>query len=368
MKKTPLNDRHVALGARMVDYAGWDMPVKYEGIPSEVMAVRENVGVFDVSHMGEIRVKGAGAGAFLDWLLSRPVSHKKADQITYVIMAQADGGTVDDLLVYPLGEEDYLLVVNAANKDKDFAHIRDSLKVYGETYPDREHAVEILDESDLYGQIAVQGPKSLDALVAMADRIGLTPEHVEQLKGLKRFREMFVPIEGEDRPLILSRTGYTGENGYELYMPAAKTGMYWDACMDAGVVPCGLGARDTLRLEAGMPLYGHEMSEEINALDANMGFFVDLDRPFQGRAMQDNVTRRQIAIVSDTRAIPREGYDVLLDGKKVGVISSGTFSPTLEKGIAFAFVDPDTPEVEKVDVQVRKRVQPFTVVKAPFID
>lgn len=367
MKKTPLYDRHVALGARMVEYAGWNMPVQYAGIKEEVLAVREATGIFDVSHMGEIRVKGDGAGAYLDWLLSRAVTGKKPDQITYAIMSAADGGTVDDLLVYTLGEEDYMLVVNAANKDKDLVHMEASLATYRKAFPDRPAALDLIDESDLYGQLAIQGPDSLACLLELADQLGLDAGEQEELKGLKRFREMTVAVPGEDRALIISRTGYTGENGYELYIPAAKTAFYWDLFIEAGVVPCGLGARDTLRLEAGMPLYGHEMSPDINALEGGMAFFVDLERDFQGSAMKDRVTRRQLALISDTKAIPREGYPVYLEDRQVGHISSGTFSPVLEKGIAFALVDLDTPEVEAVEVQVRKKRQPFTVVKPPFV-
>ena len=367
MKKTPLNDRHVALGARMVDYAGWDMPVQYAGVKDEVLVVRNETGIFDVSHMGEIRVKGQGSGDFLDWLLTRRVAGKKPDQITYAILSAADGGTVDDLLVYTMGEEDYLLVVNAANKDKDLVHMAESHEAYKKAYPDRAADFDIIDESDLYGQIAVQGPGSLDCIMELADKLGLTADQQTAIKELKRFRQIWVPVQGEDREMIISRTGYTGENGYEFYIPKAKTAHYWDIFIEGGVEPCGLGSRDTLRLEAGMPLYGHEMSPDINALEANMDFFVDLDHEFQGSVMKDKVTRRQLALVSDSKAIPREGYEVHVEGKKVGVITSGTFSPVLEKGIAFALVDLDTPQVEKVEVLVRKNLQPFTVVKAPFV-
>ena len=367
MKKTPLFDRHVALGARMVDYAGWNMPVQYAGIKEEIAAVRKETGIFDVSHMGEIRVSGQGAGEFLNWLLTRRVTGKKSDQITYAILSAADGGTVDDLLVYTMGEEDFMLVVNAANKDKDLLHIRESLNSYQTAFKDRPSAISIVDESDLYGQIAVQGPGSLDCMLEVAGRLGLDKEQEEQLKGLKRFHEMTVELEGEDRGMIISRTGYTGENGYELYVPASRTAAFWDIFVEAGVEPCGLGSRDTLRLEAGMPLYGHEMSPDINALEGGMSFFVDLDHEFQGRVMKDKVTRRQLALVSDTKAIPREGYEVHVQGKKAGVITSGTFSPTLDKGIAFALVGLDTPEVEKVEVLVRKNLQPFTVVQPPFV-
>jgi len=285
----------------------------------------------------------------------------------YSPMCYPDGGTVDDLLVYTLGEEDYMLVVNAANKDKDVGHIKESLASYKKLYADRTADVEIIDESDLYGQIAVQGPGSLDCILEVAGELGLTGAEAEELAALKRFRSMTVPVAGEALKMIVSRTGHTRGNGYEFYIPAGKTARYWDVFIKAGVVPCGLGSRDTLRLEAGMPLYGHEMSPEISALDGGMAFFVDLEHDFQGKVMEDKVTRKQIALVSDTKAIPREGYEVYVNGEKAGVVSSGTFSPVLEKGIAFAFVAPETPETGTVEVLVRKNLQPFTVVKPPFV-
>ena len=257
------------------------MPVQYAGISNEILAVRNKVGMFDVSHMGEVRVsvKVRRISQLAD---DASRYRQKPDQITYTILCAADGGTVDDLLVYTLGEEDYLLVVNAANKDKDVVHIETSLPIYGEKYPDRDISdIKIIDESDLYGQIAVQGPESLAVLLDLSDKLGLTEEQRAQLEGLRRFRDMTVPVEGEELAMIISRTGYTGENGYELYIPIDKTGYYWDIFVEAGIEPCGLGSRDTLRLEAGLPLYGHEMSPTISPLEGGMGFFVDKDREFK---------------------------------------------------------------------------------------
>lgn len=369
MKKTPLYQRHLALKARMVDYAGWDMPVQYEGITEEVLAVREKVGMFDVSHMGEILVCGKGSGEFLNWLLSRDVTGKQKDQITYAILCYENGGTVDDLLVYELGEENYMLVVNAANKDKDVLHINDSLITYRDKFSDREEDIKVIDDSAYYGQIAVQGPESLKVMLDLAEELGLDAQETEQLKNLKRYRQIQVDKPGYERKMIISRTGYTGENGYEIYLPAELTGEVWDLFYDYGVTPSGLGARDSLRLEAGLPLYGHEMGEDITPLEGDMSFFVDFSREFQGgEQMQARSTRKRIALVSEGRAIPRDGYPVFLDNKEVGVISSGSFSPTLGKGIAFALVNTDFPDdADEVEVKVRKKFESFKVIEPPFV-
>lgn len=369
MKKTPLNQKHLALNARMVDYAGWDMPVQYQGITEEVMAVREKVGMFDVSHMGEVLVRGEGSGEFLNWLLSRNVTGKQKDQITYAILCYENGGTVDDLLVYEMDENCYMLVVNAANKDKDVLHINDSLITYRAKYPDREENIKIIDDSANYGQIAVQGPESLKVMLDLAEKLGLDAEQKEQLQGLKRYRQIQVDKDGFERKMIISRTGYTGENGYEIYLPAELTSEVWDLLYDYGVAPAGLGARDALRLEAGMPLYGHEMSEDITPLEGDMGFFIDFSREFQGGdQMKARSTRKKIALVSEGRAIPRDGYSVFLNNEEVGVISSGSFSPTLGKGIAFALVNADFPDdTELVEVKIRKKMEPFKHIAAPFV-
>ena len=369
MKKTPLNQKHLALNARMVDYAGWDMPVQYQGITEEVMAVREKVGMFDVSHMGEVLVRGEGSGEFLNWLLSRNVTGKQKDQITYAILCYENGGTVDDLLVYEMDENCYMLVVNAANKDKDVLHINDSLITYRAKYPDREENIKIIDDSANYGQIAVQGPESLKVMRDLAEKLGLDAEQKEQLQGLKRYRQIQVDKDGFERKMIISRTGYTGENGYEIYLPAELTSEVWDLLYDYGVAPAGLGARDALRLEAGMPLYGHEMSEDITPLEGDMGFFIDFSREFQGGdQMKARSTRKKIALVSEGRAIPRDGYSVFLNNEEVGVISSGSFSPTLGKGIAFALVNADFPDdTELVEVKIRKKMEPFKHIAAPFV-
>ena len=368
MKKTPLHDKHLALNAKMGEYAGFDMPIQYAGIKEEVLAVREKVGIFDVSHMGEIRVTGTSADAFLNWVLSRDISGKKTELVSYAILLYEAGGAVDDLLAYRFQESgDYWLVVNAANKDKDFAYLNDILPVFYEKHPEAVQDVKIADESEFYAQIAVQGPKSPEIMKALLEQFGEAPEFIEKVLGMKSYRMQRKPKFKGDLSMVISRTGYTGEDGFEIYLPAAEAGRFWDALIKLGAEPAGLGARDTLRLEAGMPLYGHEMSQELNPLDAGVGFAVKTDRPFiaAGKLVQHH---KLIPLISEGRAIPREGYPVFADGKEVGHISSGTFSPTLGKGIAYALVDPAFPdEVEELMVEVHRKEQPFRKTTAPFV-
>lgn len=362
MKQTPLNERHKALGARMVDYAGWDMPVQYEGIAAETLAVRNNCGIFDVSHMGEILVSGDGAGEFLNWLLSRKVTGKEPDQITYTIMCQSDGGVVDDLLVYTV-PEGYLLVVNAANKDKDLVHIGDSVRLFSDRFGVAATEINYDDLSPAYAQVAVQGPRSLDFMLKAGALLGLDDEGVEALTTLKRFRSLNLPaVDEEGPPLIISRTGYTGEDGYEVYGSARLIIALWDFLTIEGCVPCGLGSRDALRLEAGLPLYGHEMSAEINPLDADLDFFVKFDRPFQGDGMVK--TRKIVRLVNPGRKIPRDGYPVFHGDDEVGYVTSGGFSPTLGKGIANALVRMEVPaDVKELGVTIRGKKIMFDVVE-----
>jgi aminomethyltransferase len=366
MKKTPLYENHVSLGARMVEYAGWNMPVQYTGVAEEVLAVRNDVGIFDVSHMGEIEVKGKDAADFLDWLMTRKVSGKQPDQVTYTILAQPDGGTVDDLLVYQTGEDTYLLAVNAANKDKDVVFINDSLPVFAKKKGDVD--VTVTDYSPDYGQIALQGPKSAEKLAEFVDSTDWPEDVKEAVKGVKRFRQVTIPSKGDGPDWMISKTGYTGENGYEFYLPWDETPALWEKLIEMGVKPCGLGSRDTLRLEAGLPLYGHEMSPDISALDGGMGFFVDKDREFQGCVMRETHSRRILPLVSETKAIPREGYRVFAGEEEIGVITSGTFSPVLGKGIANAIIGKDVDvEGKEIFVEVRRKMQPFSVTSSPFV-
>lgn len=365
MKKTPLYDEHVALNAKMVEFGGWNMPIQYEeGIREETAAVRERVGMFDVSHMGEIRVTGSDAAAFLDFALSRKVSGRKPEIANYTILCYEDGGVVDDLLVYTFGENDYWLVVNAANKDKDLDHLKDVSKIFR----DGEADVKIDDESDLYGQIAVQGKESLEPVIKALEAVFPGKISEDTMRGLKRFRQINLELKDSEARLVVSRTGYTGEDGYEIYMPADKTVAMWRALLEQEVEPCGLGARDALRLEAGLPLYGHEMNAEITPIEAGLGKFVELDREFMGMKMDPNPDRRLVSLISEDRQIPREEYPVFYNDEEVGYVTSGSFSPTLGKGIANALIKASVPEdVEEFEIQVRKKRVPFRVTEAPFV-
>ena len=368
MLETVLHDKHVALGAKMSEFAGFDMPINYAGVKEEVLAVREKCGIFDVSHMGEIRVQGKSADPFLDWVLSRPVSGKKGTAlVSYAVLLYEDGGAVDDLLVYRFqAAEDYWLVVNAANKDKDFAYLNDIVNKFYETHPDAEKDIVITDESPLYGQIAVQGPESPEKMKALLEWKGNSAEEIEAILNMKSYR--MVREEIDDKvSIVISRTGYTGEDGFEIYLPNDKTPAYWDKLMELGCEPCGLGARDALRLEAGMPLYGHEMSAELNPLDAGQAFVV---KPIEGFIAEGNLKQKIkiVPVISEGRAIPREEYPVFVDGKEVGKVSSGIFSPTLGVGIAYVQVPVDFPDdVEEFMIKVHRREQPFKKTTLPFV-
>ena len=259
MNRTVLYDEHLALNAKMVDFAGWEMPVQYTGIKDETLAVREAQGMFDVSHMGEIRVSGSGSGKFLDYVLSRKISHRNPELTNYAFLCYADGGVVDDLMVYQLGTEDYWLVVNAANTDKDFAYLQELLTKY-----DRKNEISIINETANYGLIAIQGTGSLTPTLKALSPIYPDLNISKRVEDLKRFRQVSFSL--DDKHLVVSRTGYTGEDGYEVYLPVADTIKFWQNLLKENIRPCGLGARDALRLEAGLPLYGHELSSEINPL------------------------------------------------------------------------------------------------------
>lgn len=352
-KKTPLYDAHVALGGKIVPFGGYLLPVQYkDGILKEHKAVRETAGLFDVSHMGEITVRGQGALSFLNYLLTNDFTDLEAGRIRYSPMCYADGGTVDDLLVYKLAEDDYLLCVNASNKDKDYAHIQ--AQAFGD--------VEIKDASSEYCQIALQGPNALAILQQLTD--------VDNIPTIYYSFTQDKPVAGVK--CIISKTGYTGEDGFELYAPAEDAVTLWSAVINAGadytLLPCGLGCRDTLRLEAGMPLYGHELSAEITPKEANLSMFIKLDKDsFVGKEkLIDKRVRKRIGLVLIDRGIAREGALVFADGKEVGVVTSGTASPTLQKSIAMALVDAAVSDAAVFEIEVRGKRLRAEKVKLPF--
>ncbi len=355
LTKTCLHDKHVALGALMSPFGGFDMPIQYKGITEEHNAVRHEVGVFDVSHMGEVRVKGPDAYKFVSHIFVNDVTGAPDGQIFYGMMCYENGGTVDDLLVYKVNDEEYFLVINASNIDKDVAWIKSHAEGFD---------VEIEDQSPYYGEVAVQGPKAEETVENV---LGLP------VKNLPFYNFKTIQTDGEE--IIVSRTGYTGEDGFEIYGSHDYTRKVWDKLMEAGVQPCGLGCRDTLRFEVGLPLYGDELSAEITPIEASLSMFVKLDKQeFIGKealAKQkaEGVKRRIVGIELDGNAIPRHGYPVEVEGRQVGEITTGYRSISTGKSVAMAMIDKPYDKLgTKVEVRIRKKTFPATVVKKRFYD
>lgn len=331
------------------------MPISYEGIEEEHRAVRGSVGVFDVSHMGEVLISGPQATLFVNYIFTGDVSALACGKVVYGMMLNDRGGTVDDLLVYKRSDNEYFLVINAANIDKDVEWIRSHAGKYDVT---------VDDQCDFWSELAIQGP---EAEKVMKDVLGIDGSDL----AFYTFKDMKT---ADGSPIVLSRTGYTGEDGFELYATADVITDAWRKLMDAGVAPCGLGCRDTLRFEAGLPLYGDELTEDITPLEAGLGMFAKPEKEgFIGRealAAQkaEGLKRKIVGLEVEGRAIPRHGYDVLdADGNKVGEITTGYHSITLDRNLAMAIVDAryaalDTP----LQVQVRRKVFPARVIKKRF--
>ncbi len=355
LKKTCLYDRHVALGAKMSPFGGFIMPIQYSGIIAEHMAVRTAVGMFDVSHMGEIFVSGPDAEAFVNYIFTNDIRPMEAGGILYGMMCYPDGGTVDDLLVYKQSQgRDYLLVVNASNIDKDYAWMLDNAAGYD---------VRIDNRSEEWGQIAVQGP---DAEKTVVDVLGWPGA---ASLGFYTFSD----FECGER-MIVSRTGYTGEDGFEIYASPEMINRLWDDFLKAGVVPCGLGCRDTLRFEAGLPLYGDELSADITPVEAGLSMFCKLDKDeFIGkdvlvRQKAEGTAKKLVGLEIFDKAIPRAGYPVELeDGTEVGVVTTGYHSISLDRSICFALVKSEYSKLgTPLSVRIRKKVFPGEVVKKRF--
>lgn len=365
LKKTALNATHRALKARMVDFGGWDMPVEYPGpgggLIAEHLAVRTGVGLFDVSHMGEIQFRGPGALAAVEHISMNEAARLKDGQAQYSALLTPEGTFVDDILVHRLSPNDYLLVVNAGTKDKDFAWIRKHVGAWP--------GIHINDFSAYYSQLAVQGPRALETLQKLT-RVDLS--------GIKNYWFAWGEVAGVSNVMI-ARTGYSGEDGFEVYIPADEptTVKTWNALMEAGeefgIRPCGLGARNTLRLEAGMPLYGHEISDQINVLESHVDRWLKLDKgPFIGRdallAIQNSggPKRKIVALEMVDRGIARDGYPVLdLEGREIGVITSGSPAPFLKTNIAFALV-PAAVEAGGAEVLVQVRSNQVRAKQVPM--
>lgn len=356
LKKTCLYDSHVALGAKMSPFAGFMMPIQYSSITEEHNAVRHAVGMFDVSHMGEIFVSGPDAGKFVNHIFTNEIRGFEPGKVLYGMMLHPDGGVVDDLLVYREFEPDhFLLVVNAANIDKDYEWILAQTEGYD---------VKVVNDSDNWGQIAVQGPG--------AEKV------VTEVLGLAEAAELafytYYEAQWNGHRMVVSRTGYTGEDGFELYTTCEDIKEIWKKLLDNGVVPCGLGCRDTLRFEAGLPLYGDELSDTITPIEAGLGMFCKLDKEeFIGKDVvakqkAEGTERKLVGIELEDKAIPRATYPVETeDGTQVGVVTTGYHSISLGKSICFAMVQTaysklDTP----LWIRIRKKVFPGKVVKKRF--
>ncbi|MDL2225288.1 glycine cleavage system aminomethyltransferase GcvT [Eubacteriales bacterium OttesenSCG-928-M02] len=354
-RKTPLYDTHQKSGGKMVPFAGYLLPIQYPtGILKEHMAVREQAGLFDVSHMGELWLSGQDALGNIQHLVTNDCSKLAIGRICYSPMCYENGTVVDDLLIYKMGEENYLLVVNASNREKDAAFIEEHL--FGN--------VKMEDRSDDTGQIALQGPKAQAILEKLVAGECIPEKYYSFMDGIQ--------VNGVS--CLISRTGYTGEDGFELYMDAAHAPKVWADLLSAGeaegLIPCGLGARDTLRLEGGMPLYGHEMDDTITPLECGLKPFVKMDKAdFIGKdALSAPVSRRRIGLIGLSRNIAREGYPVLYDGEAIGHITSGSQSPVLGKPIAMALVSVDKVTLgDVVTIQLpREREMEAEVCPLPF--
>ncbi|MDX5323706.1 MAG: glycine cleavage system aminomethyltransferase GcvT [Exiguobacterium sp.] len=348
LKRTPLYDL-IAPKAKMVEFAGFDMPIMFSTIKEEHMAVRENVGMFDVSHMGEIRIEGPDALQNVQRLVTNDVSKLQIGQAQYNLFCLPDGGVVDDLLVYRLDEDAFWLVVNASNIEKDVAHVNAYV----------EGDVTVTDESDAYGQIAVQGPKAEEILSKLTDL---------PLAEIKFFRFLTGDVAGVST--IVSRSGYTGEDGFELYARAEHIGRIWSALENEQVTPCGLGSRDTLRFEACLPLYGHELDETVTPFEANVNFAVKLDTDFIGKdalvKQKEDIPRRMIGLKLLGRGIARQGATVEFDGETIGVVTTGTMPPTVNESIAWARIDRRFVEETHFIVDVRGKKIEAERVPTPF--
>jgi aminomethyltransferase len=357
LKQTPLFKCHTTLKAKMVGFGGWEMPIQYQGITTEHLAVRHQTGMFDISHMGKFQLHGPDVLTALGALVPSDLSILKPGQAKYTVLLNPEGGIIDDLIIYaqadlPSGQSTATIIVNAATTEKDKAWLEAHL----------EPGYVLTDESDQNVLIAVQGPEAIALLQT------LTPH---SLSAIPIYSHAYITL--MDQPVWVARTGYTGEDGFEVMLSPELGVALWIQLLGLGVVPCGLGARDTLRLEAAMALYGQDINDTITPLEAGLGWVVSLDKPnFIGREAllrqkEQGLTRRLVGLEMQGRHIARHDYEVQADGQTVGVVTSGTFGPALEKAIALAYVPPHLAQMgQALDVMIRGKACPATVVKRPF--
>ncbi|PKN70783.1 MAG: glycine cleavage system protein T [Deltaproteobacteria bacterium HGW-Deltaproteobacteria-12] len=358
MKKTPLYEKHVALHAKMIDFGGWAMPVQYTNVIDEHKTIRAAAGIFDICHMGEIAVRGPQALDLLQFALTRNLQKQETGQIKLSALLTDDGGIIDDLTVYKLAPDYYILVTNATTCASDWQRIN-------ELRQSREFECTVENISDKIGKLDLQGPCSQKILHALTNY---------DFSTLPYYHFMELKISGQ--PVIISRSGYTGEDGFEIYTPAAISGDLWDKLLEAGVEyglkPAGLGARDTLRLEAGMMLNGQDITDTVSPLEVTYSWLVDLEKEFAGaaavRALKlSGIKKKMVGLEMTGRGIARHGYKVFQGDNEIGVVTSGTFAPSLNKAIALAFVDVDCCAAgTEVSIAVRETLCPAKVVKIPF--
>ena len=358
MKKTPLYEKHVDLKAKIIDFGGWAMPVQYTSVIDEHNTTRAQATLFDICHMGEIEVKGPQALNLLQVALTRDISGQKTGQVKLSALLNDKGGIIDDLTVYKMAEDFYMLVTNSTTRESDFKRISSILD-------NKKFNCKLSDISDKTGKLDLQGPRAEAILQSLTDA---------DLKSIHFYS--FVESKVAGIPALISRSGYTGEDGFEIYAAAGKIGVIWDKLMAAGTAnglkPAGLGARDTLRLEAGMMLNGQDITEDISPLEVPYSWLVDWNKDFAGKAalakIRDyGIQKKLVGLVMTGRGIARHGYKVMSGSREIGEVTSGTFSPTLNKAIGLAFVDiefaaPDT----KISIAIRDTVSPAIVVKLPF--
>lgn len=356
IKKTALHDIHVALGAKMVEFGGWDMPLYYQGIIAEHHAVRKHVGIFDVSHMGRVLIEGPDAESFLDYLSTNIIAEKPNLSATYTAWCHPRGGCVDDVIVYKIDSQHLFVIVNAGNRQKDLAHLQ---------HESREFNVRIKDRFAEEGIISIQGPNAYSLIQKIFPKsVEIKPMH-------------FAPVIYKGQEIILSHTGYTGAGGFEIYAPHSVTVELWKRFLDEGkafdIVPIGLGARDTLRLEMGYALYGHEITDDISPNESVANWTVKWKKQnFLGKSALEQLERKltkrsEYGIVLIDKGVPRAGYEIWNEGRVIGTVTSGSFSPTLNQSIAIILVQGSLHVDDIVEVQIRQHRCQAKVVKLPFV-
>lgn len=352
LARTPLFDAHRRAGGRLVPFAGYELPVQYASVIAEANAVRRDVGMFDVSHMARLRFTGDRATEFVQWITANDVAKLEDGRGQYSLLPNERGGCVDDIIVYRISPTEYRMVVNAANHDKDAQWIAKQ----------NRFGVEISDYTTETAMIAVQGPRALEVLRTLSDRaddLGAAPA--------------FGVVEGQiaGRPCFAARSGYTGEDGFELICASNEAEAIWNALVGAGVTPCGLGARDVLRVEAGLPLYGHELAEDLSPIAAGLGWVIAKNKEFIGsdiiaKARAEGTAKKLQGVRLEAKRLPMPGMQVLVDDRPVGEVSSGVYSPTFECGVAFAFVDASVDRGTPCALDVRGKLEPGTIVDKRF--